>query len=607
MKILNLFAIVSIGCMSWQATPAVAQGPLQSVKSTWNSFTNAVKPKSKTKASTNSLGRFDNLQPPSRLDIPTPSQSMLPAGFQSDRRLNSSNTNVHSPQRTVQGTLTPDRQPNRIQGSQGLGTHQGYSSQLQTQSPIQQLDAFGSSQLAPSHDSTQLQGLPSQGYGFVESQGTESHNYVVEESQLYGNEIGSSNQYESVQSVELAGPVNGRRFSRQRLRRQPIGSHQGTVVEEQFYQSAPSASPTELNEAYTEQTYVHEQPTYFTEQTGSTVYNDNVGRLARRSPTTNSIFGFGASVLSRDYGSGRVLARESATPTNLLTTSSADEGDLAGVDGYFVRRGVNGRGWEARYLGLFSNEGNASLNGPSITSLVNLQNINTSAGDGYTLFSDPNGTQSVTRSTDIHSAEANFLVQRSQTFLGKNACNREDLFGFRYFKFDESLTYLNDIRSAPVAGASYYAYEPNVENSLFGFQAGRRMELPFFGKFRLGMGGKLGVYHNDVTTDQHLTRQDSNRMVIEDSTIVNEGGAAFDIHESKNDVAFLGELNLGLIYQVTQRMRARVGYRWLGVSGIALAEDQIPRDFNDLYTARNPNTNGDLVLDGGYFGFEIAR
>ena len=322
---------------------------------------------------------------------------------------------------------------------------------------------------------------------------------------------------------------------------------------------------------------------------------------------TSNMIGFGAAILSRDLNGGRDIAYEAAMPTNILNTGNVDEGDLGGFDGYIIHRGPQGRGWEARYLGVYSDGGNNFIPAPALTSLVGLDNLQTSVGNGNDLFTDPTANQTLFRSSELHSAEVNFLNQRSQTFLGRNACMREDLFGFRFLSFNESLQYIADISAAPVAGASFNAYDSDVENTLFGFQAGRRMELPMKGRLSLGLLGKLGLFNNRVRTEQRLTRQDANRIGIEVATINNEGGADFDLYDTKDDLAFLGEADAGLIFRVSQNSRIKIGYRVVAATGIAIAEDQIPADFNDLTIARNANTDGDLILHGGYFGFELAR
>ena len=70
-----------------------------------------------------------------------------------------------------------------------------------------------------------------------------------------------------------------------------------------------------------------------------------------------------------------------------------------------------------------------------------------------------------------------------------------------------------------------------------------------------------------------------------------------------NDFAMLGELDFGVIYQMTCNTRLNFGYRGLGIAGIALAPNQIPYDFQDVREINQVNTDGSLILHGAYGGF----
>ena len=68
----------------------------------------------------------------------------------------------------------------------------------------------------------------------------------------------------------------------------------------------------------------------------------------------------------------------------------------------------------------------------------------------------------------------------------------------------------------------------------------------------------------------------------------------------------MGEFKVGLIMQLSERLRGNVGYRALGVGGVALAEDQIPLNFTDSGLLQRSRTNGNLLLHGLYFGAEAC-
>jgi hypothetical protein len=112
-----------------------------------------------------------------------------------------------------------------------------------------------------------------------------------------------------------------------------------------------------------------------------------------------------------------------------------------------------------------------------------------------------------------------------------------------------------------------------------------------------------GVFNNRVNTRQRFFDQNGSVPVLVSGEST---GREFDYSDQKDDVAILGELDLGLTYQLSQRLRARFGYRTFGVAGVALAGDQIPNDFTRTSRIQRANSNGSLLLHGGYLGLEAC-
>ena len=68
----------------------------------------------------------------------------------------------------------------------------------------------------------------------------------------------------------------------------------------------------------------------------------------------------------------------------------------------------------------------------------------------------------------------------------------------------------------------------------------------------------------------------------------------------------IGELDLGVTYQMFRNSRLRVGYRALFVSDVAFAVPQTEPLFTNLDAVQSPTDNDNLFLQGGYFGVEFA-
>lgn len=172
--------------------------------------------------------------------------------------------------------------------------------------------------------------------------------------------------------------------------------------------------------------------------------------------------------------------------------------------------------------------------------------------------------------------------------------------GFRYMQFDETFMYGVDFRNTTTAATGFLDYHSDVENDLYGFQLGCR------GNYRLGCRGRwgihfasnVGIYGNDIEVRQYMDSPTGNVRFI--ST-----GEDFDVTATKTDVSMVGEVRAGMSYQYSATTRLYGGWRAIGVTGVALANDQAPGAFIDAATLANYiNSNGSLILHGLQAGVE---
>lgn len=317
---------------------------------------------------------------------------------------------------------------------------------------------------------------------------------------------------------------------------------------------------------------------------------------ARGGRGSNLVASVSALAFIRDYEDTRLIARNPAG--DLLFTNQADHDTIGGVDFSLASRKSNGNGWEARYFGLFPDTAAATLTGAQV-SAVGLRGFDRLDYLGTpldTFFA--NGTsQTVTRDTDINNLEFNLLRNggRFCTRRGRQG-NFELLGGFRYFQFDESFTY------STADGTTPLDYRLDADNTLLGLQIGSRGEVCVGKRLRLAGGVKTGIFNNNVNTRQRIT--DPTGTIF--ATVPSAGNRNFDYSDEQNDVAFLSEIDLGVILQFSRKARIRVGYRAIGVAGVALATDQIPYEFDNTLATETANTNGSLLLHGGYIGTEFC-
>ncbi|MCA9237008.1 MAG: hypothetical protein KDA44_16155 [Planctomycetales bacterium] len=177
------------------------------------------------------------------------------------------------------------------------------------------------------------------------------------------------------------------------------------------------------------------------------------------------------------------------------------------------------------------------------------------------------------------------------------------LCGFRYLQLDESFMYGVDYDNvdaaypAPIDG--FMNYNAQVTNDLYGFQLGCNGMYRIGCKWGVHLSSNFGLYGNDIDVHQYFQFPSTGMLRYIQS------GQSFDARASKTDVAMIGELRLGASYQYSCHCRLYGGWRVLGISGVALATDQVPGAFIDAPQMNSyVNSNGSLILHGMQAGVE---
>lgn len=325
------------------------------------------------------------------------------------------------------------------------------------------------------------------------------------------------------------------------------------------------------------------------------------GRRARANYTAGVVGLF----FQRDYEDNRFLAQNAAGAT--LFTNDADQGSMDGFGVNLGSRNANGSGFEVGYWALNPGSSVGVLQGGNVYTVIqNLDQLThvSSGRNLYDIYAN-SVTQTVVRDTDITNLEFNLLRNGGTFGTRKNRRGFYELLGgFRWFQFDESLQYAASIDTGAWPGTpSDFYYNLEAQNRLLGLQLGARNEYCLSSKLRFFSGVKGGIFNNNIRTVQNIT--DINGEIAQ----VNSGagsGRPFSYTDEKNDVAFLGELDFGILYNLSARSRIRLGYRALGISGVALAADQMPFLYNDPNELSRANSNGNLLLGGGYYGLEFC-
>ena len=134
--------------------------------------------------------------------------------------------------------------------------------------------------------------------------------------------------------------------------------------------------------------------------------------------------------------------------------------------------------------------------------------------------------------------------------------------------------------------------EHKVKNDLVGLQLGGRADYFFTPRFGVYIAPKIGMFGNDITA----------RNTLQSGT----GALGFDIAGSSNTFSMLGELDAGLSYQLRLPLACLHGLPVLGVTNVALGDNQFLPFLVDAGGFADVKDNGSLILHGATAGLQFT-
>ncbi len=184
--------------------------------------------------------------------------------------------------------------------------------------------------------------------------------------------------------------------------------------------------------------------------------------------------------------------------------------------------------------------------------------------------------------------------------------------GMRYLNLDETLQYATMFTTVDGGGipnggepttftgfrpdANNWFHDIDVDNNLFGFQFGSNMNWLLGSRWSAFCDTQMGIYGNRITSLQRVWGGGEVTWVGSTNEV--------RVRSRKTDVSFLGELRAGLGYQISCNCRLTAAYRVIGVTGVALAGEQIPGNWSSSEYVGIIDSNDSLVLHGIQWGAE---
>ena len=112
---------------------------------------------------------------------------------------------------------------------------------------------------------------------------------------------------------------------------------------------------------------------------------------------------------------------------------------------------------------------------------------------------------------------------------------------------------------------------------------------------RFFISPKVGIYDNFMDSNFQARTGDWINGHTDDY-------GSFPACGTKNGLAFLTQIDVGVDWQFSRCWSARAGYRVVAITGVALADSQFPQYINDIPDIQNVQHTDSLVLHGAFFG-----
>lgn len=328
--------------------------------------------------------------------------------------------------------------------------------------------------------------------------------------------------------------------------------------------------------------------------------------------------GVGGLIFDRDDDQRVWLSVDDGNITDKVLTTRHANMEHAGGFEFNIGRYFddNCRAWQLTYWGLYPSDQDVLVyNGTdTVGQLGSSRTFDGLQYNGAAVATAFNAADAhwLQRRYEFHNVEWNIFGSPCATGCGDLGCTDcgpslrwNWLAGFRYFRFDEGMTYAADAANTVFTGdVDEVYYNIDVDNHLFGFQVGGIADYCLTSRWNWRNAVKLGLYGSHIDHNSRIYGSAGNATVNNINSPYN--GQDWLVNSDKDDIAVLGEWDTALTYQCSSNWRARFGYRVVAVNGVAFAAQQIPdATYVDLHEVELVDSNGSLILHGGYASLEF--
>lgn len=258
--------------------------------------------------------------------------------------------------------------------------------------------------------------------------------------------------------------------------------------------------------------------------------------------------------LDRGHPDGLVLMQDSAAPGRNLNAAALDLGWQHGWDIGGIRQGDDfDVEFEVMHINDWDGVTNAIVGPPSSVQINNVQ---------------PFSVIGVTSVLAVYESKMlSVEINRRDQITG----NITFITGFRYMQLDENFQ-SSIFNAGPPA-----IYNTSTSNDLIGGQIGVDTWLVEIGRLSVDLTSKFGMYYNTAIQNTSLS----------------SGAVSFNASDKDKGPAFIGEVELASVLEVTDNISIRLGYMLMWVESVALAPEQV--------VATNFTAGSGIDASGGAF------
>ena len=307
-------------------------------------------------------------------------------------------------------------------------------------------------------------------------------------------------------------------------------------------------------------------------------------------------------VMTRTLPSG-AATMQPAAGIGQLTTSAASATWPGGVD-LHIGRWFGPRqkqGVEFIYWGVYGMGTTASVAGSGIAAIPQADGATVGGTPATNFLTNATGQQ-ISRSDLVNDIEINWLYSLGERpefssqdpYAASRSVNLMWLAGFRFFQLEDVLT----LSTSSAISGSPLDFSAATNNNLFGGQLGAKFDWRFADRFRFSAVPKVLLAGNSITNTSSLATAAGTQATFTGS------GVPVNVHSTLGVFSWLGSVDTGVAWDVTDRWSLSIGYRVVGVNNIAQADGQWPANITTAADLSSITAGSSTIIHGGFAGFE---